>query len=685
MASLQTLRNRGGVIVAVVIGLALLAFLLGDLLTSGNSLFMSRNVGEMGGNTISAQQYQEKVSYLTEMASISSGSNSLSAQQTEQVQNQAWESFVRTEGFIPQASKLGLVTVDETLSELFFGAYPSQIVTGMFANPQTGEFDPQYLQSFISSAQGQEDPRMSMFLTYLQNEVSAQNVMSLYKKIVESASYATGLEADFAVELNKGNYNIEYVLKPFASIPDSTIEISKNEVKEYYEANKNAFRQNVNRAISYVVFEALPSDDDFKLASQAVQSMADELGRSETPLQYAAANTQGQLDERFYAKDELSGDRAEFAFGGDASAVFGPVQNGNQFTISRISDKKIVADSVELSQIVVAATSKKQADSIVNALAKGANFEEMVAKYSLDENGKANGGKIGKVDPQTLIPQFAKEVVGAKEGQVKMVETPQTIHIIKVSNVQGEKERVQMATINYTVEPSGATRNIAYNRASTFKAAAGKSAKDFLKAVTDSALVARRAVLGSNQKEVQGIPDSREIVTWAYNKADKEGVSGVMTFGDNLVIAALTEVNEDKFAPLEQVELQIESILFIKKKGELLSAKMAGKTLEALVAEGDTLAMANDVNFNSYMIGNTGFDPVVGGAVCALNDGATSKPIVGMQGVYMVKVTGLTQNEGNKEVEKSRLRAEAQQSAFAMAYTAFIDGLNIEDVRYKYF
>ncbi|MEF9950438.1 MAG: SurA N-terminal domain-containing protein, partial [Mucinivorans sp.] len=74
MASLQTLRNKGGVIVAVIIGIALLAFILGDMLTSGSVLFgnSANNVGKIGGQGISAVEYGNQINYLTEIQKISS-------------------------------------------------------------------------------------------------------------------------------------------------------------------------------------------------------------------------------------------------------------------------------------------------------------------------------------------------------------------------------------------------------------------------------------------------------------------------------------------------------------------------------------------------------------------------------------------------------------------------------------
>ena len=63
MATLQKIRNRGGILVSIVIGLALVAFIVGDALSSGASLLnRSKNkVGEIGGESISIQDFQDKV------------------------------------------------------------------------------------------------------------------------------------------------------------------------------------------------------------------------------------------------------------------------------------------------------------------------------------------------------------------------------------------------------------------------------------------------------------------------------------------------------------------------------------------------------------------------------------------------------------------------------------------------
>ena len=54
MATLQTIRNRGGLLVSIVIGLALIAFIVGDALNSGSRIFNSQRnqIGEIAGGSI---------------------------------------------------------------------------------------------------------------------------------------------------------------------------------------------------------------------------------------------------------------------------------------------------------------------------------------------------------------------------------------------------------------------------------------------------------------------------------------------------------------------------------------------------------------------------------------------------------------------------------------------------------
>ena len=97
MATLQKIRNRAGIAIAIFIGMALAAFILGDLFKS-TSMFnrgKQMELGVVGGVTITQPEFQAKVSELEEIYKMNSGKTSLDAQTTDQIKEQTWQNMVR--------------------------------------------------------------------------------------------------------------------------------------------------------------------------------------------------------------------------------------------------------------------------------------------------------------------------------------------------------------------------------------------------------------------------------------------------------------------------------------------------------------------------------------------------------------------------------------------------------------
>lgn len=686
MASLQTLRNKGGIIVAVVIGFALLAFVLGDLLTSGSRLFGSdqNNVGEIDGNKITYQAFASELDYLTEIRKTANGGQeSNSDEQNEALRNQTWEQFVRKYAFKPSLDKLGLTVSTEEMVQLMGGKHTSPLLAQMFTNPQTGMFDSQYLANFIANIDADPTGRLQMFWNYLQQEVSDQAQMMKISNLVSKSAYTTSFEAKKIQELESKNYSVRFVASTYAKIADSTIKVTDAEVKDFYTKYPNAFKSEQSRNIEYVVFSAIPSDADRAAADKYVREMAEEFRTNATPMQFATLNSQSPMDTRYYKEGEMSGPLGTFAFEATTDQVFGPEISGDQYTVARISDVKVLPDSVDFSHIALRAGEKATADSLAAVIRKDKNFAEMAAQYSLDTQSAAKGGNMGVADPQTMPEVFAAPLMKAKKDDIIVVETPQSVHVIKVNNVKGESKKVQLAKIQYTIEPSAETRNAAFAQATSF---ATESQKDFSAAVAAKSLVKRSAALDANDRELSGIRQSREVVRWAYNSNPKD-VSKVMEFGDNFVVATLTTINEKGVMPLKAAEGYIKSILIERKKGEMIAAQMAGATsVDDLAAKmALTVIEGQDVNFNTYIAPEVGLDPAFAGGICGMDASKISKPIIGRMAVYAAQITGSVENPVALEVIKARMNAESQRNAFMVAYQAFMDMSKINDFRYKFY
>lgn len=129
MATLNTLRTRGGIVVSIVIGIALLAFLLGDFGNQGASAFQERKmrVGEINGEKIGYTQFTDKVDYLTAIVETSSGRNSLSAEEQDQIRDQAWDFLVSQYALEPGFEAAGFRVGEAEQIDMVDGTYISPV------------------------------------------------------------------------------------------------------------------------------------------------------------------------------------------------------------------------------------------------------------------------------------------------------------------------------------------------------------------------------------------------------------------------------------------------------------------------------------------------------------------------------------------------------------------------------
>ena len=91
----------------IVIGLALFAFIAGDAWKVLQP-HQSHDVGEVNGDALSAQDYQALVEEYTDVIKFSSGTNSLNDEQTNQVKDEVWRTYVNNKLLEKEAKKLGL-------------------------------------------------------------------------------------------------------------------------------------------------------------------------------------------------------------------------------------------------------------------------------------------------------------------------------------------------------------------------------------------------------------------------------------------------------------------------------------------------------------------------------------------------------------------------------------------------
>ena len=689
MASLNTLRTRGGIIVSIVIGLALLAFLLTDLMTSGSTLMNANKtkVGEIDGNSIGYITYSNQLQKLTTVTQIMSGRDALSTEEQDQVNNLAWEAMIMQEAYLPGLKALGISTSEGEQIDMVSGVYLSPVISRIFLNQNTGQFDPALLKGFIDNIDADQTGRSALMWNYLKEQMVNERAMSKFIALVTNGMYVTDFEVEQGVIDADNSYSARYVTLPYMMIADSTIKVSNSEVKAFYNEHEKMFRQTASRDIEYVVFDLLPSETDRAEAEKQVNELAREFAVAENPMQFATLNSQEKTDTRYYKESELSGELALLAFGSGNQTMSGPTLEGDIYTMARGYDVRMLPDSLGAEHILLPATDAKQADSIVTALKAGADFATLAAEYSLDQGSSQRGGDLGVFAYDQMIPAFSEACAKASKGDVFTVTTNYGLHVVRLTHKTQPVRKAQFATIAYKVEPSAATQQEVYGKASKFIAEGSGSYDNFKKAALDNGMIKRVARIRNTERTVRGMDNSRELVRWAFN-GQVGDVSQILDIDGNYVIAAITDAREDGIATVEEAAQGIRTILVRDKKSALLAEKLQGSSIDEIAAaNGAETGTVDSLQFNAFYINGVGTEQALIGAICGGAKPETlSKPIDGVSGVYRVEVTGVANTSAiTPQDEKVRLEAMSQAYIAERLSQAMVNVANVKDSRVRFF
>jgi len=84
---------------------------------------------------------------------------------------------------------------------------------------------------------------------------------------------------------------------------------------------------------------------------------------------------------------------------------------------------------------------RKTAKDIIEQLKKGAKFEKLAEKLSVDPGSKAKGGELGWNAPANFVPQFSEAMMKLEKGQMtkEPVKSDFGFHVIKLDDVRSAK------------------------------------------------------------------------------------------------------------------------------------------------------------------------------------------------------------------------------------------------------
>lgn len=706
MAALQTIRDRGGLLISIVIGLALAAFIIGDALSSGSSVFNSeRNqAGEIAGESVSIMDYQNMVSQQEELIKAMNGLSALNEEQQTMLRNNIWQQLVMTKLMDAEYEEIGLGVSSEELYDIMLGDNMSPSIRQLFADPTTGTVDKERARTIVSQILESPDQGQKAYWLNMEKEIGENRKLTKYHDLVGKALFITDEQATENAAGNVSKADISYIVKNYNTIDDSTISISNKEIETYYQENQARFQQEESRRIAYVNFDIDPSGEDYAETEKAVAELVDEFAASDEPMEFVNLTSDRKADLAYYKKSELGNDSVANYLFAHKGKVYGPYLENNAYKISRVGSVKMLPDSVRARHILIApqnnnyAQARAVADSLANLLKKGANFEQLARANSTDQNSAVNGGDLGWFNQRTMVQPFSDTVFFAKRNEIKVVVTQFGAHVVQVTQRAKPVEKIQVATIEKEITPSNKTTNKIYNDARHF-ASQIANAEDFNKQAEEQGLTKRIATVNKNDKTIAGMDNARDMIRQIY-LAEEPGLvkttdeSIIFTNGNKYTVAILTQIDEEGTTPIRQVSATIKRILMQQKKAELLKKELAGlmsgseSLLSVAQKAGVDVKEAAEVSFNSFQIPGAGIEPRVIAAASVTEQGKLSMPIEGNQGVYVLMVNSRTNEEVTPEMVQEARTNMAQMNLYRANYQAvqaIIKHGEVKDQRYKFY
>lgn len=609
MAIINTLRNKMGKVLVVLLALVMIAFVGGEFFTSlGPGTSQDADIAEMAGSSISNTVFQNKVDELSYNFSVNSGRNPLQ-QETEQIRSQAWNAMIIEKVYKKQFDELGLIVSDAEQIDLVQGGNISPQVVQFFSDPQTGQFSVDNVKGFLSNI-AQAPLAQQLSWSAFEESLVRSRLMEKYNNLFTRTNYVNKYEAKDEHTNQNASASIEYVYVPFSSLSDSLVTVTDTELKKYVSSNSSEYKREESRDLEYVIFELKASSTDSTLVKEEVADFKIALESATNDSSYVSINSDDPYPFITYTVDNLP---AELK-GQEPGFVSEPTIVNGAYEFYKLSRKDEITS-----------------DSILYRVAK------MKKGFFISDE----------------------------------------------------------------------TINESYRQADLFAASAG-NVKEFRNLAEEQGLkvlVTKR--VPKNAARVGVMSDARSIVLWLYNEGEVGAVSEVKEIGDRYVVAAMTGMQKEGIANLDEVRNQVERKVRNEKKSKTIIDKMNGfdaTDFSSVAGSYGTEAKSGSADYQlfSNSISGVGYAPEAIGLSFALNDEEATKAFAVQDGVMMIKLTTKDipadvddYSSFALQVSSQRLGPNAMVADFPLSYfrlfvsrsidDAVKEFAEIEDMRYKFF
>ncbi|MBR5706599.1 MAG: SurA N-terminal domain-containing protein [Bacteroidaceae bacterium] len=712
MATLQKIRSKGPLLL-IVIGLAMLAFILGDawkILRPNQGI---QYVGTIDGEDITAMDFQKELEVYTDVVKFASQTQEFNEEEMSSIRDEVWSTMVRNRILEKEAKAMGLVVTDAEVRDVIERGTDEMLARTPFSNAD-GTFDSDVLKSFLAFFKEVEPEAMSLeeynyyksmynYWLFIEKNIKINLLFDKYNALINAALISNPVAAKNAFDNRIMRADVLVAALPYSTVADADAKLTTSDLKAVYnEAKPALYNYSENRDIVYIDYEILPTDADRKALLDEMNEIVDQM---ETDIDdYASfirrSGSVVAFSEVARSARNLPDDVADRLDSVKAGGVFGPyyVDYEDSYNAFKYISDATGYDSIQYSMIQIImddeAAADRRADSIVTAANKrGADFSAIAQNYG--QAAPEQWLSADTYEPATVTGDnalFLNTLNTMKKGQVSKLKVAGGILILKVTDVKNPVKKYNLAVVKRPVDFSEETSNAAYNKLSAFLTQNTTVEELRTNAESSDFRLLYYPSYENYNHGIGGVAKSREALRWVFGAQEGE-VSRIYEVGDandHLLVVGVEKIHPRGTRSLEDATPSLTLKALNNKKYDIIKGQLAGKSFDEIKSmDGVMVDTIKSVNFNNdaYLPSIYANEAVVGPSVFSLEQNELTAPMKGVNCVFVAeKITpdswtaefdDQSEEERTSSIAKTRMMSRVIEELYYQA--------KVVDNRYKVF
>jgi peptidyl-prolyl cis-trans isomerase D len=267
---MQMIRSNAGKFMTIIIVGGFLAWMVYGIGMEVTGASGPGDLGSVNGTPITLAAWQQRVQQLEERARAQ-GAGRLTAEDTKQIEDQAWNDLVNQVLMQQELDRRGIRVTDDEIRYLALNV-PAPQMEQQEIFQSNGRFDIEKYRQYLSSPQASDE-----LLGQLEQYYRSAIPESKLREQIGAGTYVPDAQLWRMFRDRNETATVEYVTLDLAKLAPRTPTVSDDEVRRYYDEHEDEFKRSRTARFTVAVLRTAPDDADRQAVLAHAQQVRQQL------------------------------------------------------------------------------------------------------------------------------------------------------------------------------------------------------------------------------------------------------------------------------------------------------------------------------------------------------------------------------------------------------------------------